>query len=173
MLISARVKPQRVIFIALESPILGVRPNNLQSLEHNLMTFARYYHRRYIYSLPANVYFHICNSKITSGAFLIILCYFSGTELIYYDLYHNSKWYFMGLMGYMVSFSMSSWQYSCWLPCCNNSTVIRGLLSVWAKCNYFNECYCERHQQGTMALPGTISVPSCTYLMKIFNHEWH
>ena len=53
---------------------------------------------------------------------------------------------------------------------CNNSTVASGFLSEWAKCGYFNECYCKRHQRGTMPLPVTILVPSCTYL--VLHKNW-
>ena len=45
MLISAIVKSQRAILIAMKLPILGVEPNNCQTFEHILLKFFRYYGR--------------------------------------------------------------------------------------------------------------------------------
>ena len=66
ILISAIVKSQRALFIALILPIFGVGPNNSQTFEHIPLKFSRYY-VRYFYPVCTNLYVHICNSKITSG----------------------------------------------------------------------------------------------------------
>ena len=61
MLISAIVKSQRAILIAMKLPILGVEPNNCQTFEHIFDIMGDKF-----FSVHANFYVPMCNSKITS-----------------------------------------------------------------------------------------------------------